>query len=105
MNAWLKAPSAKKRLNKFGIFKITTKISCKYDAPSKPVVATSLMSPKTLEILVQPLTFLIELSMLEVFLFSLFKWVFYCLSKSKATELIQYLSPVGSGPSSKTCPR
>src|SRR5258708_6223012 len=30
---------------------------------------------------------------------------FWSSSSSRATELMQYLSPVGCGPSSKTCPR
>ena len=53
MNAWLKAPSAKKRLKRLGIFKVTTKISWNTDAPNILVVATSLIKPKILETPVQ----------------------------------------------------
>ena len=95
MKAWLKAPSAKKRLNKLGIFNTTTKISCRNDAPNRLVVAISLAKPNTLDIAVHKLTFEKE-EIIDFFIFN------YLSSKSKDTELIQYLKPVGLGPSLNT---
>ena len=57
MNAWFNAPSAKKRLNRFGIFKHITKISWKIEAPIKFVVEISLIRPKILETPVPEITF------------------------------------------------
>ena len=58
INAWLKAPSAKNLLNKFGIFKQITKISWKIDAPRRFVVDISLIKPKILDSPVPDITFL-----------------------------------------------
>ena len=53
MKAWLNAPSATNRLNKLGIFNITTNTSCATPAPKMYVVAISLRTPNILEINVQ----------------------------------------------------
>ena len=52
-NAWLKAPSANKRLKTLGIFMITTKVSRATPAPNNAVITMSRTKPRTLEIKVQ----------------------------------------------------
>jgi hypothetical protein len=67
IKAWVNAPSAKMRLNRFGSLKATKNISLHIEAPNALAIKTSRKSPVTLENSIPKLLVNIDFNLISLF--------------------------------------